>query len=120
MNKTSSFSFIDGFIPSDTLISQSKYCVPGVFHRKLDSHISYDSVLDHPSCNIPMNIDWLFKPVRNLVSKIQATQSRHSNRSSIDDAQAGTMIYRHASYLPASNFVSLPMDDVEIILSKRK
>ena len=47
--------------------------------------------------------------------KIQATRSRHSTRSSIDDAQAGKMIYRHASYLPASNFVSLPMDDVELI-----
>ena len=62
-----------------------------------------------------MDIDWLFKPVSNLVSKIQATQSLHSTRSSIDDAQAGRMIYCHASYLPASNFVSLLMDDVELI-----
>ena len=60
-----------------------------------------------------MDIDWLFKRVSNLVSKIQATQSRHS--TSIDDAQSGRMIYCHASYLPASNFVSLPLDDVEII-----
>ncbi len=67
-------------------------------------------MLDHPLCNIPLDIDWLFKPVSNLVSKIQATQSRHSTRSSIDDAQTG-----HASYLPASNFVSLLMDDVELI-----
>ncbi len=68
-----SFSFIDGFIPSDTLISQSKYSFPGVLHRKLESHQSYDCVLDHPLCNIPMDIDWLFKPVSNLVSKIQTT-----------------------------------------------
>ena len=27
------FLFIDGFIPSDTLISQSKYCVPNVLHQ---------------------------------------------------------------------------------------
>ncbi len=33
-----SFSFIDGFIPSDTLLSHSKYCVPGVVKRKLESH----------------------------------------------------------------------------------
>jgi hypothetical protein len=72
-------------------------------------------VLDHPLCNIPMNIDWLFKPVSNLVSKIQATQSRHLTQSSIDNAQTGRMIYCHASYLLASNFVSLPMDDVELI-----
>jgi hypothetical protein len=62
-----------------------------------------------------MDIDWLFKPVSHLVSKIQATQSRHLTRSSIDDARAGRIIYRHASYLPASNFVSLSMDDVELI-----
>ena len=49
------------------------------------------------------------------VSKIQATKSRHSTRSSIDDAQEGKMIYLHASYLPALNFVSLPMDGVEPI-----
>ena len=55
-----SFYFINVFISSHTLISQSKYCVPGVLHRKLDSHISYDCVLDHPLCNIPMDIDWLF------------------------------------------------------------
>ena len=81
-----SFSFIDKFIPSDTLISQSKYCIPNVLHRKLEIHRSYDCVLDHPLCNIPMDIDWLFKPVSNLVRKIQATQSRHSTQSSIDDA----------------------------------
>ena len=72
------FLFIDGFIPSDTLISQSKYCIPNVLHRKLDNHISYDIVIDHPLCNIQMDIDWLLKPVSNLVSKIQATQSHHS------------------------------------------
>ena len=33
-----SFSFIDGFIPSDTLISQSKYCIPNVLVKKLESH----------------------------------------------------------------------------------
>jgi hypothetical protein len=54
-----------------------------------------------------MDIDWLFKPVSNLVSKIQGTWSRHSTRSSIDDVRAGRIIYRHASYLPASYFVSL-------------
>ncbi len=74
----SSFSFIDGFIPSDTLISQSKYCIPKEFQIKLDHHQSYVCVIDNPVCNIPMNIDWLFKPVSNLVSKIQATWSYHS------------------------------------------
>ena len=67
-----SFSFIDGFIPSRTLTSQSKYCVPGVLHRKLDSYMSYDNVLDHTLCNIPMDIDWLFKPVSHLVRKIKS------------------------------------------------
>ena len=62
-----------------------------------------------------MNIDWLFKPVSNLVSKVHATWSRLLTRSSIDDAQAGRMIYCHASYLPALKFVSLSMDDVELI-----
>ncbi len=62
-----------------------------------------------------MDIDWLFKPVSNLISKFQAIQSRHFTRSSIDDAQAGRMIYCHASYLPASNVVSYLMDDVELI-----
>ena len=33
-----SFYFIDVFISSHTLISQSKYCVPVVLHSKLDSH----------------------------------------------------------------------------------
>ncbi len=82
---------------------------------KLEDHLSYDCVLDHPLCNIPKDIDWLFKPVSNLVNKIQATQRRHSTQSSIDDAQTGRIIYCHASYLPASNFVSLSMDDVELI-----
>ena len=63
-----------------------------------------------------MDIDWLFKPVSNLVSKIQATQSCHLTLSSIDDARAGRMIYCYASYLPALNFVSLLMDDVELIV----
>jgi hypothetical protein len=111
----SSFSFIDGFIPFDTLISQSKYCIPNALLEKLEDHPSYYCVLDHPLCNIPLDIDWLFKPVSNLVSKNQATQSRHPTRSSIDDAQTGRIIYRHVSYLPASNFVSLLMDDVELI-----
>jgi len=111
----SSFSFIDRFIPSDTLISQSKYWVPNVLHQKLENHVSYDNVIDHLLCNIPMGIDWLFKPVSHLVSKIQATRSRHSTLSSIDDARAGRMIYCHASYLPALQFVSLSMDDVELI-----
>ncbi len=111
-----SFSLIDHeIIPSDTLISQSKYCIPKALLKKLRDHQSYDCVLDHPLCNIPMDIDWLFKPVSNLVSKIQATQSCHSTQSSIDDAQLGRIIYRHASYLPASYFVSLSMDDVELI-----
>ena len=78
--------FFDGFILSDTLISQSKYCIPKELQRKLDRHESYNCVLDHPLCNIPMNIDWLYKPVRNLVSKIQGTQSCYSTRYSIDDA----------------------------------
>ncbi len=55
-----SFSFIDGFIPSDTLIAQSKYCIPKELQRKLEDHLSYDCVRDHPLCNIPMDIDWLF------------------------------------------------------------
>ena len=62
-----------------------------------------------------MDIDWLFKPVINLVSEIQATKSRHSTRSTFDDAREGKMIYCHASYLPALNFVSYSMDDVELI-----
>jgi len=75
----SSFSFIDhGIIPSDSLISQAKYCIPNALLKKLRDHQSYDCVLDHPLCNIPLDIDWLFKPVSNLVSKIQATQSCHS------------------------------------------
>ncbi len=73
-----SFSFVDRFIPSDTLISQSKYCIPNALHKKLESCQSYNGVLDHPLCNIPMDIYWLFKPVRNLVRKIQATQSCRS------------------------------------------
>jgi hypothetical protein len=89
--------------------------MPNALLEKFDDHQSYDCVLDHPLCNIPLDIDWLFKPVSNLVSKIQATQSRHSTRSSIDDAQTGRIIYRHASYLPASSFVLLSMDDVELI-----
>jgi hypothetical protein len=72
-------------------------------------------VLEHPLCNIPQNIHWLFKPVSNLVRKIQATQSCHPTQSSIDDAQSGKMIYCHASYPPASNFVFYSMDDVELI-----
>ena len=62
-----------------------------------------------------MDIDWLLKPVSNLASKIQAAQSLHLTQSSIDNAQAGKIIYHHASYLIASNFVSLLMDDVELI-----
>ena len=62
-----------------------------------------------------MDIDWLFKPVSHLVIKIQATKSRHSTQSTVDDAQAGKMIYCHGSYLSALNFVSLSMDDVELI-----
>jgi hypothetical protein len=96
-------------------MSQSKYCIPKVLVTKWEDHRLYECVLDHSLCNIPMDIDWLFKPVSHLVSKIQATQSRHSTRSSIDDARAGRIIYRHASYLPASNLVSLSMDDVELI-----
>jgi hypothetical protein len=112
----SSFSFIDhGIIPSDSLLSQAKYCIPNALLKKLRDHQSYDCVLDHPLCNIPMDIDWLFKPVSNLVSKIQANQSHYSTRSTIDDAQTGRIIYRHASYLPASSFVLLSMDDVELI-----
>ena len=37
-----SFSFVEGFIPSDTLISQSKYCILNVLHKKLEDHLSYD------------------------------------------------------------------------------
>ncbi len=81
----------------------------------MERHLSYDCVLDHPLCDIPMDIEWLFNSVSNLVGKIQATQSRHLTQSSIDNAQAGRMIYCHASYLPDSNFVSLLMDDVELI-----
>ena len=44
----SSFSFINGFIPSDTLISQSKYRIPNALLEKLEDHQSYDCVLDHP------------------------------------------------------------------------
>ena len=65
----SSFSFIDGFIPSYTLLSQSKYCIPDVLHMILECHLSYYCLLDHPLCNIPMDIDWQFKPVSHLVSK---------------------------------------------------
>ncbi len=61
----SSFAFINGFIPSDTLISQSKYCIPNALLEKLEDHPSYDCALDHPLCNIPLDIDWLFKPVSN-------------------------------------------------------
>ena len=53
----SSLLFIEGFIPSHTLMSQSKCCVPGVLERKLDCYISYDIVIDHPLCNIPMDTD---------------------------------------------------------------
>lgn len=59
----SSFSFIDGFIPSDTLMSQSKFCITNVLVKKWEGHRVYECVLDHPLCNIPMDIDWLFKPV---------------------------------------------------------
>ena len=89
--------------------------MPVVLHRKLDSHISYDSVLDHPSCYMSMDIDWLFKPVSHLVRKIQATKNHHSTRSTVDEARAGKMIYCHASYLSALNFVSLSIDDVELL-----
>ena len=62
-----------------------------------------------------MDNDWLFKPVSHLVSKIQAAKSFHSTQSTVDDVQAGNMIYCHASYPPALDFVSLSMDDVELI-----
>ena len=41
----SSFSFIDGFIPSDTLMSQSKYCIPKVLVTKWEDHRLYEALI---------------------------------------------------------------------------
>ena len=111
----SKYTFLEGFIPSHTLQSQSKYCLPNVVQNRLNTYSPHDIAMDHPLCNIPIEMDWLNKPVSVLVNKINIAMRRTPTRSTVDDYRSGKDIYLHAAYCDASEFVTLEYDDVELI-----
>ena len=111
----SKYTFFEGFIPSHTLQSQSKYSLPSVVQNRMKTYHPHDIAMDHPLCNIPIEMDWLNKPVSVLVNKINIAMRRPPTRSSMDDYRSGKDIYLHAAYRDASEFVTVEYDDVELI-----
>ena len=111
----SKYLFVEGFIPSHALQSQSKYCVPNIVQNRLKNYHPHDIAMDHPLCNIPIELNWLTKPVSSLVNKINIAMRRPPTRSSMDGYCSGKDIYLHAAYCDASEFVSVEYDDVELV-----
>ena len=64
--------------------------------------------------NIPIELNWLAKPVSGLVNKINIVVQCPPTRSSMDDYCCGKDIYLHAAYRDASEFVTVEYDDIEL------
>ena len=90
-------------------------CVSIIVQKQFEKHHSHYDVITHPLCNIPLDVDFLFKWVCNLMNKIQANYRQPATRSTVDDSRAGKDIYQHSMYSKASDFVCLPRDDIELV-----
>jgi len=70
--------------------------------------------MKHPLCQIEQSIDWLIKPVNNLLDRIKSLDQRTHTRSSLQDVSMGKYIFHRSAYCNATDFVC-SSDDVELI-----
>ena len=70
--------------------------------------------MNHQLCFIEQSVNWLVKPVCNLLDRIRSSAKRTHTRSCLHDAHVGKDLFLFAAYCNANDFVC-SSDDVELI-----
>jgi len=111
---SSNYLFQNGFHIADKLTSSSSYVIPqSVYSQHLYCH-NHQIVANHPFCNVAQSLNWLVKPVANLLDRMHSSAQRPNTRSSYHDACLGQDLFLYSTYTAASDFVC-SSDDVELV-----
>jgi hypothetical protein len=110
----SSYHFLGGFSSSDRMVSKKISATPQSVDNRCVFYEVHQCVLNHPLCNIEQKVEWLIKPVGNLINRIHSAAKRPPTRGSIQDSRLGHDIFLCAAHVSADEFVSVT-DDVELI-----
>lgn len=111
---TANYNFIDGIQAKDPKVSSAQYCMPVSVSNRCTNFDTYLVPMKHPLCQIEQSIDWLIKPVNNLLDRIKSSDQRTHTRSSLQDVSMGKYIFHRSAYCNATDFVC-SSDDVELI-----
>ena len=71
-------------------------------------------VINHPLCTIEQDINWLIKPIGNLLDRIQSSAKRGYTRSTLKDARMGQDLFNCSAFCTANDFVC-SSDDIELV-----
>lgn len=110
----SNYHFHDGFITANKLVSTSIFAIPKSVNDCCFVYTHHSIVMDHPLCNVEQDVQWLVKPVGNLLNRMHASALRPNTRSSFQDACLGQDLFLYSAYVSASDFVCTT-DDVELV-----
>jgi hypothetical protein len=64
----SSYHFLGGFSSSDRMVSKKISATPQSVDNRCVFYEVHQCVLNHPLCNIEQKVEWLIKPVGNLIN----------------------------------------------------
>ena len=110
----SKYNFINGISTKDPKLSTSKYSVPFSVSDRITDFEPYFVPMNHQLCFIEQSVNWLVKPVCNLLDRIRSSAKRTYTRSCLHDAHVGKDLFLFAAYCNANDFVC-SSDDVELI-----
>jgi hypothetical protein len=72
----SSYHFLGGFSSSDRMVSKKISATPQSVDNRCVFYEVHQCVLNHPLCNIEQKVEWLIKPVGNLINRIHSATKR--------------------------------------------
>ena len=108
------YNFNNGISTKDPKSSTSKSNVPLSVSDRITNFDTYPVAMKHQLCFNEQSVNWLVKPVTNLLDRIRSSEKRTYTRSSLHDAHVGKDLLLFAAHCNANDFVC-SSDDVELI-----